>query len=484
MDADMSTRRKISRLLLGCLLAVAAFIAYHFYLRELMLDTGLVLGAVRPGKKVYRIVPLYIYWRPRLKTGVLIAAAVLAAFVVWLRRSISLNRGAPQLELCSMSRVQFTTTLMLWHIAIAVSVALIDGGPKKLWDPYTIHRRSDYIGAVDKVVNPHDFLRDYSRLMPQLPLHCRTHPAGAPILLWAVAQFFGPGACAASIATILLGSLASPAVYLLARDVLDEGPARLAGGLFLLAPNIACYTATSMDAVFIVPLLWSFYFLWHGRHDRPLVWGAAGGFAASVAALMTFSTAFLALWAVVLVGLTTLFDRSRLKATLLTLGVALCASAVFYGLLYAWSNYNPIEVLGQAFIDQDEEMMGRGHSSLRQWFHFSVTNLVAFFVCTGLPLSLLWFRQTSRELRTTIASRARWQLLSFAFALLLFDLAPLYTIETERLWIFLVGFMAIGAATALVGEITSRGTSPLVLAVAILQAGQTILMETLLDWVW
>src|SRR5258708_6983851 len=218
-----------------------------------------------------------------------------------------------------------------------------------------------------------------------------------------------------------------------------------------------------MDAVFMVPLVWSFYFLWHGRIGRSAVWGLAGWVSASISAAMTFSTAFLALWALVLIGLTILFDRPRLKSTLLTLVAALLASAVFYGLLYAWSGYNPLEVLGQAFIDQDQEMMGRGHSSLRQWYHFAVTNPVAFFLCAGLPVTLLWLRQTARELRMATATRARWLLLSFALTLLVFDAAPLYTIETERIWIFLVGFLAIGASACLNQETTSLGCSAFVL---------------------
>jgi len=320
--------------------------------------------------------------------------------------------------------------------------------------------------------------------MPQLALHCRTHPPGGPLLLWTTAQLFEAGAVAASIATILLSSLAVPAVYLLARDVLDESPARLAAGLFVLAPSVVCYSATCMDAVFMVPLVWSFFFLWHGRNGRPLVWGSAGGVSAWIAAMMTFSTSFIALWAVVLLGATFLFDRRRLRDTFLTLTAAVAVSTVCYGVLYAWSGYDPLAVLRQAFVNQDEEMQGRGYSSLRQSVHFAITNLIAFLFCAGLPAVLGWLRESARELKSATATPARWLLLSFGVALLLFDMAPLYTIETERLWMFLVGFLAIGAATRFDEEAGPLATSPLVAMVLFLQAGQTILMEVLFDWVW
>jgi hypothetical protein len=463
-------------LVAACLLSVVAFVAYHFYLRGLMLDGGLRLGAVRPGLKVYRIVPLYIYWRPRLKTGLLIAAAVIAVFICWLRRSMAAG-GTDR-------RGGYALVLVAWHVAIAVAVALVDGGPQKLWQPYTVHHRSDYIGAVDRIESPREFLRDYALRMPDLPLHCRHHPPGGPLLLWAVAQLFAPGPCAASIATILLSGLAAPAAYLLARNVLEEAPARLAAGLFMLAPNVVAYSATCLDAVFMVPFVWTFYFLWHGRSRRPLAAGAAGGLAASVAAMMTFSASFLALWAVVLLGLTAAFDRARLRNALLTIISALATAALFYGLLYAWSEYDPRAVLRQAFAGQDEVMKGRGHSSLRQSLHFAPTNFVAFAFCSGLPAAILWLWQTGREVVTATASPARWLLLSFAITLLLVDVAPLYTLETERIWIFLVGFLAIGAAQRLAQMAGPAGFSPVVLTALLLQAGQTMLMEVLLDWVW
>ncbi|HWB13172.1 MAG TPA: glycosyltransferase family 39 protein [Pirellulales bacterium] len=483
MHGCMTTsRRPLPRtatvwLVATCLLSVVAFGAYHFYLRGLMLDGGLRLGAVRPGLKVYRIVPLYIYWRPRVKTGLLIAAGVVAAFVCWLRRSPAC-RGTDRYDRYCIP------ALVAWHIAIAVAVALVDGGPQKLWEPFTVHRRSDYIGAVAEIDNPREFLRDYAAKMSHLPLHCRHHPPGGPLLLWAVSRLFAPGPFAASLATIFLSGLAVPAVYLLARDVLGEAPARLAAGLFMLAPNVVAYSATCLDAVFMVPFVWTFYFLWHGREHRPLLAGAAGGLTASVAAMTTFSASFLALWGVVLLGLTAAFDRSRLRNAVLAVVSALVAAALFHAILYAWSNYDPLAVLRQAFAGQDEVMKGRGHSSMRQSLHFALTNLVAFAFCSGLPVAVLWLRQTGRELASASASPARWLLLSFGLTLLLVDLAPLYTLETERIWIFLVGFLAIGAARYLSQIASPSGFAPVVLTALLLQAGQTMLMEVLLDWVW
>lgn len=480
-------------LAIECVALALLFIAYHFILRSLMQHAGLVLGAVRPGHKVYRFVPLYIYWHPHIKLVLLIGVGIVAGFLMWLRRvAWTLRWSAPAMA----------AAFMAWQMAIACGVAMIDPParlptePKtavkrpweKLWEPYAVHHASDYLGAVPRIESPRQFLHDYAQRMPELPLHCRHHPPGGPLFLWLAAQIFGSGVVPASLATIGCASLAVPAVYLLARDVLKEIPARLATGLYLLAPNIVCYSATCMDAVFNVPMIWSIYFLWMSRHKRPVLFGVAGGAAAALAAFMTFSASFLPLWIVVLLSLTTLADRDRLANAAVGLAAAVTTAALIYAGLFLWSGYDPFEVLRAAFAGQDEIMEGRGHNSLRQSAHFAIANLAAFLFCAGLPTTILWAKQVVVEWRSATASRARWLTLSFALTLLLLDLAPLYTLETERIWLFMVPFLAVGAAAQLTREaapqsslddLSLRGYVALTLL-----AAQTLTMEVLFDWFW
>ncbi len=471
----------------------ALFVAYHFALRWLMQHTGLVLGAVRPGHKVYRFVPPYIYWHPHVKLVLLIALGVVAAFLIWFHRVAWPQR---------LSAPAIAAAFMAWQVAIACGVAMIDpparlpSEPKtavkkpweKLWEPYAVHHKSDYLAAVPRIETPRQFLHDYVGLMPELPLHCRHHPPGGPLFLWLVAQLFGSGVVPAALATIIFSSLAVPAVYLLARDVLDESAARLAICLYLLAPNIVCYSATCMDAVFNVPMVGSVYCLWMSRRSHPLLFGIAGGAAASMAAVMTFSASFLALWALVLLAFTALADRKRLANMVIGLVAAVAISVLIYAALYAWSGYDPLQVLRVAFAGQDQIMEGRGHASLRQSMHFVAANLVAFLFCSGLPTSILWAKQLLAELRTSTSTAARWLSLSFAATLALLDLAPLYTLETERIWLFMVPFLAIGAAANLTRESSAqsdtRELSPRAWAALVLLAAQTVIMEVLFDWFW
>ncbi|HXT57173.1 MAG TPA: glycosyltransferase family 39 protein, partial [Pirellulales bacterium] len=424
----------------------------------------------------------------------LVAVAVLAAFLVWFGRV-----GWPR----RWSGPAIVAAFVAWQIAIACGVAMIDpparlpAEPKtavkrpwqKLWEPYAVHHASDYLGAVPRIETPRRFLHDYVELMPDLPLHCRSHPPGGPLFLWLVEQLFGAGVVPASLATILFGGLAVPAVYLLARDVLDESPARLAVGLYLLAPNVVCYSATCMDAVFNVPMVWSIFCLWKLRGGRPMVYGMAAGAAAALAAFMTFSASFLVLWAVVLAAWTAWADRKRFFNTMLGLGAAALTAAAIYVALHLWSGYDVFATLREAIRGQNAIVEDRGHNSLRQDFHFSIANLAAFFFCAGLPLTALWGKQLWAELHRATASPGRGLALSFAAALAILDIAPLYTLETERIWLFMVSFLAIGAATQLTSgpsaaDSNSNRLSPRAWAAMLLLAGQTVVMEVLFDWFW
>ena len=273
---------------------------------------------------------------------------------------------------------------------------MIDGGPERLWRPYEDLHGTDYIGAVGRVESVRGFLADYTEIQPTLPMHCRTHPPGGILFLSTVHHYIWPGAAAAAVATILGAALAVPAVHGLAREVAGRRTARLATVCFILAPNVLLFTATSMEAVFMVPTIWTFYLLFRTRRRRPVVWGFLGGLAASVAAMMTFSAAWLAIWAGMLLLLTALVDRRRLVPTMLGLGSAAMASVLFYGTLYAWSGYSLLDVLDVALSQHGTIMEGGNQATWRQYLHLTVANPIAFFAGTGLVLAVLWGREPGR----------------------------------------------------------------------------------------
>lgn len=473
------------QLIRGTALLLLAVVLYHAVLRWLMIHTGLALGAVGPGTKVYRIVPIYAYFDRNINIWLVVCILGVIAYTRWVARaitaSIATSRG-------------FAWKLAGWFLVVVVTVAMLDGGPKRLWRPFDVLRNSDYIGGVAAVESPRDFLRDYVQIRQTLPMHCQTHPPGAVLFLWGVERCLGPGPVAASIVTILVASLSIPAVVGLAGLAMGPDRGRLAAALFVLAPNVVMFTATSMDAVFMVPMIWTVYLLFRGMEEtsrrRSVVLGALAGLSASIAAMMTFSAALIAIWAVLLGLFVLILKRDCFPATFTALATALGSAIVFYGLVYLYSGYSLIEMLREAVGSHESIMSGGNYGSVRQYVHLVVGNLVAFLVGSGLPIAVLYLGTAKQDL----AALKRWppketvssgRLLNYTFlaTLAITLVAPLYTLEVERIWIFLVPLLAIGAARRL--EDPSAATPfPAARLTLILLAVQTLVMESLLETLW
>jgi 4-amino-4-deoxy-L-arabinose transferase-like glycosyltransferase len=369
------------------------------------------------------------------------------------------------------------------------SVAMIDGGITRLWRPYAVMAGSDYIGAVPKITTPAAFLAQYVELLPKLPLHCRTHPPGGPLFLWGVEQAWGAGPAPAALATILGGTLAIPAVWGLARLVLDRRRALWATALFVWSPCIVLFTATCMDIVFSVPMIWTFYLMWRGRQSQPIRCGVAAGVSASLAAMFTFSAGFLAIWAVVAFFLTTLFDRPRLRNTLIAWCAAAATAIVFYTTLYALTGYHLLETLAACTQSHFQIMDGGNHAAWRQYGHLVFANLVAFFFSVGVPLAVLWIRRTAADLQDMLPAKhktrdsGRLLGVSFLAALLILDLAPVHTLEVEHIWLYMVPLVVIGAVRGLTTKNAADDRRVVLAALGLLML-QTIAMEVLLTTLW
>lgn len=455
-----------------CAAGSVAWAAYHVWLAGLMRSGGLVIGAFGPGNQVARLVPLYMHWQPHLKTGLAAAALAMLAFLVWMRAA-SMRGWRP---------ASVALGFCFFHVLIATCVALVDGGFERLARPYRILVETDYVGAVDLSQSARALLGDYARRMPELPLHCQTHPPGAVLFLWCVGKVFGGGAWPAALATILAAALASPAVYLLARAILGAQRGALAAGLFVLAPSVAVYSATCMDAVFMTPMIWAVYLTWTARERRPKLHGALAGICVFAASLMTFSVSFIGLWIALTAGLSWLFEAERRRPLVMALAAAAVALVASYALLVLWSGYDLWGTFESAVAAHHRIMAGQNHATVRQHAHLVVANAAAFFFAAGLAQSVLWARSVWRDVRpTSCRDGARLFNLAFLLALATVDLAPLYTLEVEHIWLFIVPLVSIGACSRLSGD---DAVPPVGWLAVVLVAAQTLAVEVCLETIW
>ena len=474
----LSLRTSHSRLLLHVILGALCFWVYHCWLASRMQSSGLRLGAVS-----HKLAPLYAYERFGLKTGLLVAVGILSIFAMSWKKRIRHPSGTG-MEI---------TFFMTWMVIISVAVAGIDGSiTSRLGRPFE-KLELEYYGAINRVQNPGNFIRDYPNRLYELPMHAQTHPPGAVLFLWAVTEILGHTPLRAAWGVILFSSLSIPAVYLFARDVMDRSAARVATGLYVLLPNVVLFTATSMDGPFSVPLIWSTFLGWKAICNRSYVFGFLTGLMLGIATFMTFSASVVGLLLVFLflhqwIGSSKQIfyqkDTDCKSLFRVPLGMFLGGMAIYVP-LYVFTGYDPFQMLGSA-MEISSRMMGvTGHLAGWQYFHISVANVVVFFFSCGLTVSILWLYQfySCLRVKAEYSESIRVMLITFSLTLTVVTLLPLYVLETERIWIFLTPLVVL-PATAWIRSFSEKSQHSMITMGAGLLMIQTILTETVLDTYW
>jgi dolichyl-phosphate-mannose-protein mannosyltransferase len=466
-----------------CLAAVLLLLAYRAQLQAWFDRHPRELGALRPR----HLLPLISRRGWSVGLWLLPAVAVVAGFVL-LTRLVYLRSSLRPLWMLALSVVFF--------FAIGTSVAMIDGyiptlqrdvRPAVLY-PYTQPFASYADVPKVEAKGPSAFLRNFPRrtLNDNMANHSRTHPPGPILFLWAAQRLFGPGLVPAWLATVIFTSLATVPVFFLARDLYGEPVARRAVALFLLTPNLILFSTTSMDGpmtVFLIVALWSFL---RATREGGRGWLGAvlSGMALALASFMTYTATFLALYFAVTAVLAFFLDRARFRRIVRIVPVAALSALSFYGVLFLATGYDPIAAVRRS-VWANNELVGTGHATLDQYLQVSGANLVAFLVGIGLPLVVVWLRQVRLAVaRARAHEEADLFVLAFPIALLVIAFSSLYTLETERIWMFMAAFLAVAAACYLYDrEQEGAGAGPFYWTAGLL-ALQVVVMETFSDTLW
>ena len=480
------------------------FCVYHLFLKYIMRETGLDLGAVGYNRHV---VPLYAQPSFDLSLWILPALVVCIGFLYLCRRYL----------FSDISDGRLIGIAIVCFIAINISVAQIDGyreiGPADnkqrvltLLEPYT-RTGLEYYGDVPRVdeLGIRRFLRDYSKpeLFDKLSGHTRTHPPGGVLFFWHICGLFGYNLISASLATIFFTALTVIPIYRLAEMLYGKVVARYALLLFLITPNFVMFTGTSMDGPFSVFPILSVYLFYVAR-EREIVpdqkwhefrpYSLFTGLSLALGMFMTYSTVVVGVFLCVIA----LLERQRFVQYLKMLLFAGSGFIGFYLLLFVLTGFRPIEALWAA-IKKDETGMGSGYESIERYLHLSFANLFAFLIGVGFPITTVWLRQlvsTIREWRQKSLSseqeigqsRTPWIfrhenvdtfVIGFLITLLYFTFSTWFTMEVERIWIFMVPFFVIPVAK----HLKTRPISDFYWVAGILVA-QLIIGEVLLYTYW
>jgi hypothetical protein len=402
-----------------------AFVAATFAVGLLLDAGGESLGTPRP--------PLLFDVHVQATAYAFVAVGLLGVGVVLALRMRTLAPPA------------FAAALLALALVLRLAVGAVRSGPGG-WDaPFdeSFEAKNEYLPALPALDDgARWFLDRFAELVPALPTHAGGHPPGLLLTLHALG-IETPEAAAALV--IGAGACAVPLTYALARGLLDEDRARVAGLLAAFAPATTLYGVTSADAAFAALGAATAVVL----VARPL----AGAVALAVASFFSYALLAIGAWAALV--------RAREDGVriVLSCGAALVA---FYAGLYALTGFELPSVLA-ATNDLYENSVAR----LRPYAFWLVGSPAAFLAFLGLPLT--WYAAAAVGERHPAA-------LALAAVIVVSAAAGFTKAETERIWLMYVPLACVAAAAALPARRLRL--------VLVLLAVQTLAVELLFGTVW
>jgi methylthioxylose transferase len=425
---------------------------------------GAVTIAVGLSVRRFTDTPIGVPWPPALGNPdlgihplIAVSLALFAAAVVLTPRLLD-ERVRPG----AVALILFGGTLAL-RLALAAGRGGTGEWSKVFDTARSFEAPNEYLPALPTVdaYGPRLFLDRFAELVPAMPVHVAGHPPGLPLVMHLLG-LDTPGRLAAFC--IVAGALAAPLTYALARELLPERAARVAGLLMALSPQALLMGVTTADAVYATLGLLAAWPLIQATNatnatNVPGTFVALGALMLAVASLFAWSLLAVGAWAAVLV-----WRRRGLRAAIwlsVICGVVLVA---FHAALAALTGFDPIGT-----VRATEDVYRLGIASIRPYWYWLFGSPVGFLLVLGIPISWLALRELARGTPEAVAI---FTVLAIA-AVIGFTKA-----ETERIWLFFAPFVCLAAARAL------HRRPGLLVPVAAALAAQALLHEALSDTVW
>jgi len=429
-------------------------VAPRRWLPHAVFAVGSVTIAVGLVVRRFTDTPIGLPWPPALGNPAPAAHSLLIASLALFAAAVAL---APRLLDERLRPAAVAIVLLAATLLLRLALAAGRGGTGA-WDRVFDESRSfeaanEYLPALPTVdLGPGYFLDRFAELVPSFPVHVAGHPPGLPLVMHYLA-LDTPARLAAFC--IAIGALSAPLTYGLARDVLDERGARLAGLLMALSPQALMFGVTTADAVYLtLGLVCAWPLARPSRRARLL-----GAVLLAVASLFAWSLLAVGAWAAILA-----WRRHGMRSAIELATICGIVVLVLHGAFSALTGFDPIGT-----VRATEEVYRLGIASLRPYWYWVLGSPVAFLLVLGLPITWLALRELARG---TPEALAIFSVLAFA-AVLGFTKA-----ETERIWLFFAPFVCLAAARALARR------PDLVLPVAAALSAQALLHEALADTVW
>ncbi|MDZ4771863.1 MAG: hypothetical protein SGI72_01880 [Planctomycetota bacterium] len=443
----------------NAILLCAVVLTGLWALDSLVLHTSLL--SVRRGE--FPLTPLYAFFEPIWNARIVsfaVCALLVAAF-------------APRLvDGERTSRALFGCVLGALAIALPYALFVVRQAPSELGAQSILFGYGDFLQDAERVGNGWDFLRDYVATMPTLSLHGQHYPPGPMLYLHAWGSVFGLTPLTAGFAILVAFAAAVLVGHAALRNIVSERAARQGALLVLCAPTLLDHACSAMDAVFLLAAMCTWWTaLRTFRNGAAFTIAAALGVVLYVATLMSFS----ALPVGLAVAIFALFQaKNDVRATLIRLVIVGASYAACAALVYFVNGFAIWECLHEA-REHAAKFMGRiirgtPHAT---WAYRTYGNGVAFAIGAGAAL----VAACAVRIESKSIGADRWTPTAL-LALLVMTFAPIYYMETERIWMFAVPWIAtVAIGPNGVDDVSMRR----LLSASLVQA---LVMEALLFTYW
>ncbi len=348
----------------------------------------------------------------------------------------------------------------------------------ELGSQFEIYRGDEFLLDARRIGSPGAFgslgafLANYVRSMPSLSLHGSHFPPGHAVLLFLVAKVFGASVFAAGAAVLVLFAAGVVVAWRAIEELFPGRAARQAALLILACPSALDFACSSMDAVFF---LFAALALRAGLRafsaEGTARQAVAAGVLLLVAAFFSFSTFPLGL---ALVFYACFAGRHALRRTAFRLALAGAAFASAALLLDGATGFALWKCVPEARRLGMELMTRAVDGDPRSYFlQFDYGNVVAFAIGAGVGL----LPALVERLRARPVLAEPWTPAAL-LALAAMGFSGIYFMETERIWLFALPWVA---AAALAAGPFERGSLRLLLGSGLAQA---LAMEIGLFTLW
>ena len=342
--------------------------------------------------------------------------------------------------------VAFAVLLFGGTLVLRLLLAAARGGPRQwayVFQPNSFEGPNEYLPALKSFAYGTGFFLDrFAELVSSFPVHSAGHPPGLLLVMHAFA-LDTPERLATFC--IVVGALSAPLTYALARHVVDERSAKVAGVLMALAPGVLLLGATSADGVYCTLGLLAAIPL---AANRPLLAGVILG----LVTLFAWSLLAIGAWAAVLV-----LGRDGLRPALrlgLLAAVGVLAVQAAFALATGFDPLGTLQATHRVYV--------LGVASYRPYAFWLVASPVTFLIVLGVPITWLALQRAAPEA------------LAIGVVIAVAAVAGFTKAETERIWLFLAPLVCIAAAPLVRRHRTF----------ATLLATQALVYGALVDTVW